>query len=77
MIITNREKKDLAIELIKQGCTQSQIAKQAHLSFKTISEIRKEDEGDAGIDYKNKKQQQYLHHIKPLSCLNKTSPLFK
>jgi DNA invertase Pin-like site-specific DNA recombinase len=41
MIITNREKKDLAIELIKQGCPQSQIAKQAHLSFKTISEIRK------------------------------------
>ena len=57
MIITNREKKDLVIELIKQGCTQSQIAKQAHLSFKTISEIRKEVEGDAGMDYKNKKQQ--------------------
>jgi hypothetical protein len=54
MISNSKDKKDLTIGLIKQGYTQREIAKQAHLSNKTIGEIRKELEG--GIIYKNKKQ---------------------
>jgi DNA-binding NarL/FixJ family response regulator len=54
MLLTNKEKKDLAIKLIKQGCTQRDIAKQTHLSFKTISKIRTQLE--SCIDEKNKKQ---------------------
>jgi hypothetical protein len=40
--------------LIKQDHSEREIAKQDHLSFKTIGEIRKELEGDA-IKGKNKK----------------------
>jgi transposase len=41
-MLSLKVKKALAIKLIKQGHSQSEITKQAHLSFKTIGEIRKD-----------------------------------
>lgn len=40
-MILNKNKKDLTIKLIKEGCPQREIAKQSHLYFKKISETRK------------------------------------
>jgi transposase len=63
MILSFKEKKELAINLIEQGVSIREIARQTHLSYSTIGKIRKGIE-----DCTNEKSK------KPLSI---SSPTFK
>jgi hypothetical protein len=53
MTLSFKEKNDLAINLLEQGISSREIAKQTHLSYSTIGKIRKEHEGDT-IEKSNK-----------------------
>ena len=66
MTLSFKEKKDLAINLIEQGVSTRDIAKQAHLSLSTIGKIRKELEGDTSENNK-----------KPLSISSQSFKLFE
>src|SRR4051812_12253614 len=66
MTLSFNEKKELAINLIEQGVSTREIARQTHLSYSTIGKIRKELEGDTSEKSK-----------KPLSLQNQSFKLFE
>jgi transcriptional regulator with XRE-family HTH domain len=47
MVLSTKDKEDLAIDLINQGYSQREIAKRSNLSFSTIGNIRKKIEGNS------------------------------
>jgi hypothetical protein len=66
MALSFKEKKELAINLIEQGVSTREIARQTHLSYSTIGKIRKELEGDTNENNK-----------KPLSISSQSFKLFE
>ena len=66
MTLSFKEKKDLATNLIEQGISTREIAKQTHLSLTTIGKIRKELEGDTSEK-----------STKPLSISSQSFKLFE
>jgi transposase len=66
MILSFKEKKELAINLIEQGVSTREIARQIHLSYSTIGKIRKELEGYTSENNK-----------KPLSISSQAFKLFE
>jgi bisphosphoglycerate-dependent phosphoglycerate mutase len=70
MVVSSKEKKELVIKLIEQGVPQKEIAEQAHLSFSTITKIRRELEGDTTEN--NKKAKSIQAQVFMLFEKNKT-----
>jgi hypothetical protein len=55
MTLSFKEKKDFAIDLIKQGYSQREIPKRTLLSFSIIAKIRKDLKSDTSKDNKKTK----------------------
>ena len=47
MILNRQQKENLVIDLLNQGVSYPQIAKQAHVSFSDIKKIRMKATGEA------------------------------
>ena len=56
MVLNKQQKESLVIELLEKGLSVQQIAKQAHVSFSTIKEIRDKLTGDSNTDGENKEE---------------------
>ncbi len=71
MILNRQQKENLVIELLNQGISVPQIAKQAHVSFTDIKKIRMKETGDVSEDQKQEDQKK-----KPLSIPSQAFKLF-
>jgi hypothetical protein len=71
MILNRQQKENLVIELLNQGVSVPQIAKQAHVSFTDIKKIRQKLTGEAGEEQKQEDQKK-----KPLSIPSQAFKLF-
>ncbi len=56
MILNRQQKEKLIIDLLNQGVSVPQIAKQAHVSFSDIKKIRMKETGDVSEDQKQEDQ---------------------
>ncbi len=68
MILNRQQKENLVIELLNQGVSVPQIAKQAHVSFSGIKKIRMNLTGEVNEEDEEKK--------KPLSISSQAFKLF-
>ncbi len=71
MILNRQQKENLVIDLLNQGVSVPQIAKQAHVSFSEIKKIRMKSTGDV-----REEQQQEDKKKKPLSIPSQAFKLF-
>ncbi len=71
MILNRQQKEKLVIDLLNQGISVPQIAKQAHVSFSDIKKIRMKLTGDVSEDQKQEDQKK-----KPLSIPSQAFKLF-
>ncbi len=70
MILNRQQKEALVIDLLNQGISVPQIAKQAHVSFSDIKKIRMKSTGEVS------EEQQGGQKIKPLSIPSQAFKLF-
>ncbi len=56
MILNERDKEALVIDLLNKGNTTREIAKQARISFSDIKKIRMKETGDVSEDQKQEDQ---------------------
>ncbi len=71
MILNRQQKENLVIDLLNQGISVPQIAKQAHVSFSDIKKIRMKETGEV-----SEEQQQEDKKKKPLSIPSQAFKLF-
>ncbi len=71
MILNRQQKEKLVIDLLNQGVSYPQIAKQAHISFSDIKKIRMKSTGDI-----SEEQHQDDQKKKPLSIPSQAFKLF-
>ena len=71
MILNRQQKENLVIDLLNQGISVPQIAKQAHVSFSDIKKIRMKSTGEV-----SEEQQQEDQKKKPLSIPSQAFKLF-
>ncbi len=70
MILNRQQKENLVIDLLNQGVSVPQIAKQAHVSFSDIKRIRMKETGDVSEEKQNDQKK------KPLSIPSQAFKLF-
>ncbi len=71
MILNRQQKENMVIDLLNQGISVQQIAKQAHVSFTDIKKIRMKATGEV-----SEKQEQNDQKKKPLSIPSQAFKLF-